>query len=166
MQSNRPSRTQACHDSLTRFFQRVRNIFTHVIPQYLDAHISGVLTFVEGIKTIIANPTVEGVIDGLAPKIAPEIFNVILANIDKVLEFLGILDHCKNCTSNEEKLKCIADQLATVHPDLQRYLLHAIAVYLTRLTSGDETTTEAELNALVAFAENELQHQANAPAAV
>jgi len=157
-------RSFTCHDSLTRFFQRVRNLFVKVIPAYIDAHVSAVLVFVEGIRTLIENPVFDGILEGLTKAITPELLATIEAKLDLAIDALEIEVACKSCTTFEDKMKCIADQLATKSPELQAALLHALAVVLSRLTSEDVTTTQTELAALVAFAENELAHAKNVPA--
>jgi hypothetical protein len=159
-----PARTFTCHDSLTRFFQRVRTLFSKQIPAFMDAHIAGVLAFVESVKSVVNNPTLEGILDSLAPKMAPAILSAIQDNIDKVIDALEIEIACKSCTTFEDKIKCIADQIATKSPELQTALLHAMAVILSRLTSQNVTMTETELAALVSFTENELAHAATVTA--
>jgi hypothetical protein len=149
---------------MSRFFQRVRNLFVKVIPDYIDAHLTGVLTFLHAIRSLIANPTLDGILEGLTKAITPELLAAIESKLDLVIDAFEIELACKTCTTFEEKMKCIADQLATKSPELQNALIHAMAVMLTRLTSGDEVMTEHELAALVAFAENELNHAANTPA--
>ena len=156
-------RSFTCHDRIERVLQRAKNFFRNDIPAYIDEHIQAALTIADSIRSIIKNPAVEGVLDTLTKGIAAPILTKIEDALDKVIDALEIELACKSCTTFEDKLKCIADQISKREPQLQAALLHAMAVILSKLTSEDVTLTETELSALVAFTENQKAHAANTP---
>jgi hypothetical protein len=159
-------RTSTCHQQTIDFYARIKALFLrayNITQEWLDDHVVQILQFVQGVKTVLDNPVLEGTIEALIPRVTPQTFAVIDTVFDKVIEGLQIEIACKSETDLLSKVKCVATYLSTLEPELKDALLSRMASWLTRLTAGDHQFTTAELDTIVQFCYAEIKHNSITP---
>lgn len=162
------TRSEQCHANTKNFFARIKGWFYKafaVTEKWIDDHVVPILHFIEGVKAFIDNPLLQTTLESLIPGVTPATFTAVDRVFDEVIAGLQIEIDCKDSPDLLTKIKCVAEHLATLHPELKNALLARMAQWLTRLTAGDHQFTTSELDTIVQFAYAEWKHDALTPPA-
>lgn len=125
--------------AIKNFLKNIWDLFRQwyeVAGDFIKDHIHVAVVVTENIKNFVDNPVGDFLLTVVDDKVPGDLKEKVKEVLPKVLLGLHIIDDCKDL-EKEETLKCVADHLKDLAPDIKNVVYHSLAVTLAeRLSDG------------------------------
>ena len=105
---------------------------------FVDAHVDMALTVTTNPRNFLASPVADAVTALIPGNLEAGLKNDLVMALNKAIQALTILDSCKQVTDLNGKIKCFAQQVQTLSPDLQDAVLQKLASLMSGNLDGSK----------------------------